>query len=272
MKIKPYDKLTFSDDFMFCKIMENEEICKKVIEQLLDIKVGKVQKHVIQNTFSPTPESHGIRLDVYVKDLDKVFDIEMQTTQFPAIEKRIRYYQSVIDIDNFEHNQDYSELPESYIVFLCLDDPLGRALPVYTIKNIIEESPSTIYNESTHKVLFNASAYEKVQNKHLKAFLKYIYTQETDSELTKEIQSQVLKSKGHQSWRAEYMTLEMKIHEEKKLSLAEGRALQKAEDAVIIAEQAASLAEKDASLERMNKEIEKLRTQIFELMGKSRIE
>lgn len=40
--LKRYEDLTFSDDFMFCKIMQNESICKEVLEILLKIKIQKI--------------------------------------------------------------------------------------------------------------------------------------------------------------------------------------------------------------------------------------
>ena len=35
MLLKPFEKLEFTDDYMFKKVMKNEEICKGVIERLL---------------------------------------------------------------------------------------------------------------------------------------------------------------------------------------------------------------------------------------------
>ena len=65
----------------------------------------------------------GIRLDAYLEDEDKVIDIEMQTVIKKDEGLRMRYYQSMIDIDHLNHGESYSDLKESYIVFICLDDP-----------------------------------------------------------------------------------------------------------------------------------------------------
>ena len=32
MTRKPFEELTISDDFMFCKVMEHEHICKEFLE------------------------------------------------------------------------------------------------------------------------------------------------------------------------------------------------------------------------------------------------
>ena len=49
------------------------------------------------------------------------------------IEKRTRYYQSLIDIDQLEKNMDYRKLKESYIIFICTFDPFGIAVKEFGI-------------------------------------------------------------------------------------------------------------------------------------------
>lgn len=76
---KKWEDLTIADNFIFCKVMENESLCKELLEILLGIKIEKINyiksEHVIENFY----DSRGVRLDVFVKDSDRVFDIEIQT-------------------------------------------------------------------------------------------------------------------------------------------------------------------------------------------------
>ena len=58
------------------------------------------------------------RLDVYVKDSDRVFDIEIQNNPELNLAKRTRYYQSMLDIDNLLKGEDYDTLKESFIIFI----------------------------------------------------------------------------------------------------------------------------------------------------------
>ena len=87
---KSVDELTFTDDFMFGTIMKNKPICKGVLERLLHIKVGKIEYPSLQKTIAPFYESKGIRLDVYVAEHSRVFDIEIQTSVPPDLPKRTR--------------------------------------------------------------------------------------------------------------------------------------------------------------------------------------
>ena len=98
--------------------LENPEICAGVIERLLHIKVNLIEFPKLQNTIKTYYTSKGVRFDVYLKDSDRIFDIEIQTTTPAALGKRMRYYQSIIDIDSTMKGDDYSEL-KSFLNFVC---------------------------------------------------------------------------------------------------------------------------------------------------------
>lgn len=41
--VKSYEELEFTDDFLFCKIMENNvDLCKELTELILNRKIGKI--------------------------------------------------------------------------------------------------------------------------------------------------------------------------------------------------------------------------------------
>ncbi|MBO4701548.1 MAG: hypothetical protein J5625_02665, partial [Lachnospiraceae bacterium] len=79
---KKYDELTFVDDFMFCHILTmNLNLCKELLELLLDMKIERIEVPEVQKTIEPKYDSRGIRLDLYVQDeIVTVYDLEMQTT------------------------------------------------------------------------------------------------------------------------------------------------------------------------------------------------
>ena len=100
MTFKPIEELTLADNFMFCHTMKNEELCKELLEKLLHIKIERIVYPELEKELSAYYESKSVRLDVYVKDSDKVYDIEMQNQPSNFLPLRTRYYQSMIDIDN----------------------------------------------------------------------------------------------------------------------------------------------------------------------------
>lgn len=159
--IKPVDQLVFSDDFMFGAIMQNPKICKKVLELLLGIKIDHVEYPELQKSISPYYAKKGVRLDVYVADSDKVFDVECQSYKIANIGKRMRYYQSMLDIDSFLKGTDYSELKESYIIFICLDDPFEKGLPLYSFERKCSENSSIELKDESHFLVFNSARMKK---------------------------------------------------------------------------------------------------------------
>lgn len=102
--LKKYDDLEFTDDFAFCKILENNsDICKEILELILGFKIKKINVLYKQKTIDEVPDIHGVRLDVYVEDdKEKIYDIEMQTEIKSNIPKRSRFYQSIIDTNILE--------------------------------------------------------------------------------------------------------------------------------------------------------------------------
>ena len=207
---KPVEELSFTDDFMFGTVMKNQFICKGVIERLLHIKVGKIEYPSLQKTIAPFYESKGIRLDVYVSDPERVFDIEIQTSIPPFLPKRTRYYQSLMDVDNLLRGQNYAELKESYVIFICTQDPFGKDLPVYTFRNVCGEDGTLFLNDKSYKVFYNVRAYGKEQETELRAFLEYLCERRATSGFTQHIDELVEKAKRNEKFRSIYMSLNIR--------------------------------------------------------------
>ena len=109
---KKYEDLTFTDDFMFCKVMTtNPELCHELLELILGKKVGAFTRLDQQKPIEMTADGKGIRFDVYSEDDSKtVYDCEMQTSRKDNLPKRTRYYQGMIDLNLLERGANYKEL------------------------------------------------------------------------------------------------------------------------------------------------------------------
>ena len=220
---KPWEDLTITDDFMFCKVMSDPDICKELLEILLHIKIERLKFQEPQKSFKLTSESRGIRLDVYVKDSNRVFDIELQTTNKRNLELRTRYYQGVMDISELEKGEFFSNMKESYIIFICMFDPFGADMPIYTVKQTFAENEKLIFDDKTHKIFYNVKAFEKIANDvETKAFLEYLCKHQPTSKFTDTLERAVYRNRNNQNWRKDYMTLAYN------LSLAAEKAAKKA--------------------------------------------
>ncbi len=167
-------------------------------------------------------ESKSVRLDVYVKDSDKVYDIEMQNQPSNFLPLRTRYYQSMIDVDNLLKGDDYSNLKESFIIFICTFDPFNNALPCYTFKSICKENTNIELNDKTSKVIFNSTAYDKEKDVEISAFLKYIKTQEATDDFTNRLKTFVEKAKHNKELRSYYLSMNIHDSDIRRVAFQEG--------------------------------------------------
>ena len=170
-------------------------------------------------------ESKSVRLDVYVKDSGKIYDIEMQNQPSNFLPLRTRYYQSMIDVDNLLKGEDYSNLKESFIIFICTFDPFNNALPCYTFKSICKENTNIELNDKTSKIIFNSTAYDKEKDVEISAFLKYIKTQEATDDFTNRLKIFVEKAKHNKELRSYYLSMNIHDRDITRKAFQEGEAL-----------------------------------------------
>ena len=221
-KYKTYKELSFTDDFLFCNIMQNNpDICKELVELLLDRKVGKVAYSETQKSIDLALDQKGVRLDVYFEDnLSTAYNIEMQTTNTGNLPKRSRYYQGTVDLNMISSGAGYDELKKSYIIFINTFDLFGKGFPKYTFENICQESSDLHLDDGAVKVFINAKSTIPGMSPELQGFLRYLCGENPDTPLTDWIQNEVVKSRNNVRWERIYMLLEEKY----KAFFAEGRA------------------------------------------------
>lgn len=222
---KTYEELNITDDFMFCKILAtNPELCKELLELILGIKIRKVEIANSQQMIAITADAKSVRLDVYVEDdSNTVYDIEMQATKTTHLPKRSRYYQGMIDLNIIERGENYDKLKKSFVIFICLEDPFDEGLHIYTFENRCKERPGLVLGEETVKVFINAAGTADDVSSDMAEFLSYLKTGEGRSPLVRKIEEQVRKARAHEEWKVEYMTLQMRLNEEREEGRKEGR-------------------------------------------------
>lgn len=203
--MKPIEELTFTDDYMFGYVMQNKKVCKGLLERLLNIKIEKLEYPKLQKTISPHFKSKGVRLDVYVEDSNRVFDIEIQNILDDELPTRTRYYQSMMDIDLLSKGKEYSQLKENFIIFVCKDDFFGEDFPCYTFSNRCHEKLTLDLGDKCRKIFFNASAYSKEKNIEIKSILEYIINKKSSTDFTKMIDQIVERAKENKTFRGDYM-------------------------------------------------------------------
>ncbi len=210
---KTWEELQIRNDFLFARVMRDKKICIALLETLLKTKITDIEYLEEQKTVDIDLDAKSIRLDVYVENEERAFDLEMQTTNKKDLPFRSRYYQGLIDLNTIEKGESYKRLKESYILFICTFDPFGQNRAQYTFENLCVEDKELSLNDGTKKIFFNTTAYKEAEDTDVREFLKYVNGGESDHPFVKTIKDKVEQVKSNKEWRLEYMTLYMREQE-----------------------------------------------------------
>lgn len=225
-RIKDWEELTISDNFLFQKVMRNRRICKLLIEKLLGIKVKKITYPTTEKVIEESPTQKGIRLDLYVETDDgTIIDIEMQTADKSLgwLPKRTRYYQAMIDLNVLGKGKDYIELKKSFVIFICTFDPFpGNNRNMYTFTNLCHEQDGLELGDGATKVFLNTKGTVGEVDGDIDKFLAYVDGKAAEGEFTQDIAAEVERIKQHNETKVEYMTLMMELKEQRREGRDEG--------------------------------------------------
>lgn len=223
--MKNYEQLTFTDDFMFCKVLTtNPELCHELLELIIGRKVGQFTRLDKQQPIELTADGKGVRFDVYSEDdTGTVYDCEMQATKNGNLAKRSRYYQGMIDLNLIERSADYSQLKKSYVIFICPFDAFGEGLHKYTFENLCKERPQIGLGDEATKIFLCAGGDADDVSEEMKDFLDWLTGKEGTSILVRNLDNAVKGVKNKEEWRLEYMTLLMRDQEMIQKGREEGR-------------------------------------------------
>ena len=145
----------------------------------------------------------------------------MQTVLKAGLSRRSRYYSSMTDMYHLKRGTEYSKLPDSYIVFICLEDPFKKDIARYTFHETCEELPDYRLEDGRTTIFINSQS-PNGASPELIAFFDYLNGKAPASDLTKAIEQAVLDQKDSEEGRIRYMTLEEHYKEEREIGKVEG--------------------------------------------------
>ena len=143
------------DTFMRCLFRNNVPLA----EMVLRIITGKTDLQLVscetQADLKRVTGAKSILLDAYGTDsMGKKYDIEVQRADIGADPHRARYHSSMMDIENLDAGEDFSSLPDTYVIFITENDYFGENQPLYPIQNIITTTGKP-FNDGTHIIYVN---------------------------------------------------------------------------------------------------------------------
>ena len=218
-----WEKLTFTDNFIFSHVMHDENICRQVVEMILGVRIGKIHYLSAQDEHKTDPDSMRIIMDVFLRDENRIITVEMQTGHKKELPRRSRYYQSVADVSTTPTSSRYPTLPDNILIFICTFDPFDRNFPRYTFQYTCKEADHQLKLEDGSLRIFLNTATEDLSNldQKLQAFY-YIQKGVVESELVQNISCKITSLKNDSIVRRFYMTWSITMADMRQEGFEEG--------------------------------------------------
>ena len=80
----------------------------------------------------------------------------MQRADKGADRKRARYHSGILDAHVLQPGEDFSELPETFVIFITENDVFGKGKPLYRVERKIEETNES-FDDGEHIVYVNGA-------------------------------------------------------------------------------------------------------------------
>ena len=156
-KPKYYDEIQklrlIDDELMELCLNDNIECAELLVRVILGRDDLKITSAKTQITLKGVMRE--VRLDILaVDDEGRKYNIEFQRDNSGAVPERARYNSSMIDVNSLDKGEEFTALPEVYVIFITENDVLGGGLPMYTIERVIAETGKP-FGDRSHIVYVN---------------------------------------------------------------------------------------------------------------------
>ena len=198
---KAFEELQIKDDFMFGVIMRDPKFCKPFLERVLGMKIARLKYPRSQEVIDLSADAKSVRLDIYAEDgNDTVYNIEMQTVQNRNLPKRARYYQGMIDLNTLGKGENYKDLKQSFVIFVCTFDLFGKGRHIYTFENRCVQDGSISLGDGTVKIMLNTKGTMDDVTPEMKRLLDFIDGKEPEDDYTRELAEAVESTRKNEKW------------------------------------------------------------------------
>lgn len=223
--IKPYKKLKICDDFIFSKVMIDKDICKEVIEILLGIEIGDITYLEEQKEMRNRRNSKSIKVDIVLKDGNTIYNVELQNANYGNLHKRVPHYFHTIANYFSSSGEDYLELSNIFVIFICNFDPFKDGLYKYTFNYTCNENKEIVLNDGSEIIFFNTKSSSKAESPKVEKLLDYFsgkYDKNNSIDIIDKMQTKVEQTLINEDWEEEYMKYTCDLHDRERIGVEKG--------------------------------------------------
>lgn len=227
MAQKKFQDLNLKDAFLFAAAMEDEETCRITLQVLLNRKITKVRVRA-EHAMLYSSDYRSIRLDVYARDEEGDYNVEMQVENHGNLPKRSRYHQAEMDVASILPGTDFNDLKPNYVIFICTFDPFGQGLYQYTFENRCIETENALGDGTTKIFLSTKGKNAEAVPQALVHFLQYIENSSEQcvealhDETVGRLHNRVRALKKSREWESRYMRFDELLQDAERVGLTRG--------------------------------------------------
>lgn len=183
-----------TNPIIFAGVMEDQGICKELIERILPGKKVKELNLVkeedddlpgwqveTEKSLIIGPEAKSVRLDVLFEGDEEWYDIEMQVENRGNLPRRTRHYHAVKTVKSLKRGQDYDDLKPGYVIFICMFDLFGLDAAVYRFEMCDTDKKGLKLNDGQVTIFLNGTCKNQVPEV-LEPFYRYLQTGEANAD------------------------------------------------------------------------------------------
>ena len=213
----------FSHPFAFASVLSfHPEFAKVMIENFLNIEIDHLEVVETEKAILLSPTKKFVRFDVYVKEANgRNFDVELQVKRERFIANRSRYYHANMTMNELKRGKRYDQLPESAVIFLCLNHPFKDSREgVYRFRTKEESGIDVEFNDGQLTMIIDCKEKEEIlREKGLNELSMQVINVLTDNrvegEFVVELKSELDRLNDDYDWRKTAMTFEDELRRER---------------------------------------------------------
>lgn len=213
-QLVPLTQLNLTNRFLFDEVMDDAQTHQDVLSIILGRDIPLLEQNESEKEHRVSLLARSVRMDVFaIDENDTAYNTEMQPKRRNDIQKRSRYYQSLMDTSLLEPGiTDYNLLKDSYIILIMTSDLLDLGKYVYTFKAQCQEAQEYLLEDGATRIFLNTRGKNRDEvSEELVDFLRYVEssTDETvasiESERIHRIHKRVCKVRTNEQVGVRYM-------------------------------------------------------------------